>query len=667
MSFDPDKFLEGDDAPGGFDPDAFLSKDQENARIKELNDSDFETFGKSAADALSLGYSPQIVAKYQELVNDKDYLTERDAYSKDLKELKDANPVASGLGTGAGILGSIIVPGGAVAKGAGLAAKVGRGALAGAGMAGLANPGDVEGIIDTLQLGERGKNAAIGGAVGALSAGALHGGGKLLNKLKGSVDELPGVSHIRGPQQEDLYTAAKRLNVPTTKAMRSGDAMLHDLEGSLAEHPSLFGNSIRKQHRKIGEGLKGSIDDILGAADDAPIESIARSTRDSVDDLVAKKFDPLREKFDEIASSTGAIDLSNRTKAANRLAVSKLVKKQVIPDFAKKLQKNVNEGLKNAKTVKDIQKIRQNIGPFSQDRSLSPEDKRFVGELYGKLRSIEDRAIKRSAIKTADTGEEGKKLGSELINNLADTNRSWSEGLKEMQGIAKSFGLNKGIKSPGDLKYHLEGMKDSTLANAIFDTKNSRYAKTIQQAMPEVFEKAKSKKLAEILQKSSFKGEVSPQKFISNTSKLDPVSKEMLFGKNTSVIDDIRTVTNSLPQKFNPSGTSKGNSWAEGGFFNLGNQASGAANRAQYEGLQGLQKATRLGTKALNSDAATKAPRSVSYIEQMASGNGFEKLSNVADSDPARYRDLLEKYRDRKPTQEPIEEEDAKRMFIEGN
>lgn len=124
------------------------------------------TSAEQAANVVSAGYLPQIVGGVKAIAGD-DYVQSRDEYIKEMEARADENPISAAVGTGAGIVGSVALPGGLVAKGLSKIPKIGNvlrgskvarglvGAGSGAGAVLAQNPGEVEGEIDPLQLETR--------------------------------------------------------------------------------------------------------------------------------------------------------------------------------------------------------------------------------------------------------------------------------------------------------------------------------------------------------------------------------------------------------------------------------------------------------------------------------------------------------------------------------
>jgi hypothetical protein len=211
--FDPDEYL-SKNAPGmapgaagsGFDPDKYL-KDNAHHTGGGMGGA-LQAGLEKAANVLTAGYLPQLQSVAEEPIDQtlnlitgrtgKDdqihadaYIPSRDANIKRLAAQSSEHPLASKIGTGAGIAASMLVPAGAASKAVKLGEKMLAGAKAagitGAIYGGLANPGDTEGEISPLQLGDRAENAAktgaLGTVVGGLAPAVVEGATQVLSPL----------------------------------------------------------------------------------------------------------------------------------------------------------------------------------------------------------------------------------------------------------------------------------------------------------------------------------------------------------------------------------------------------------------------------------------------------------------------------------------------------
>lgn len=180
-------------------------------------------------DAASLGYLPQLQAaaepvmtKALDLITGQDvskdlpdYVSRRDENKKRLTQQEKDHPLASTAGTVGGTLASAIPAGAGLSKlpglsklalasapeGAGLAARaaaLGKRTAASAGAAGLqglvSNPGDTEGEVDPLQLGDRAKQGVLGATVAAplhlVGEGVSSVGKMIADRMKTKANQL---------------------------------------------------------------------------------------------------------------------------------------------------------------------------------------------------------------------------------------------------------------------------------------------------------------------------------------------------------------------------------------------------------------------------------------------------------------------------------------------
>lgn len=113
------------------------------------------------------------------------YVGSRDENARRLKLEGEEHPVASGVGTVAGVVGGgLLTAPLAGARAATAGGRILQGAKAGAVMGAAANPGDIEGEVDPVQLDSRIQGAKVGGLIGGSIAGATEALGPLAAKAK---------------------------------------------------------------------------------------------------------------------------------------------------------------------------------------------------------------------------------------------------------------------------------------------------------------------------------------------------------------------------------------------------------------------------------------------------------------------------------------------------
>lgn len=264
---------------------------------------ELETFGKSAADAAILGYSPQLVGLYEALTSEVPYVEARDKYAQELKMLQQMNPVSSALGTAAGIGGTLLVPGGALARAGKVGATVAKmspvakAALSGAAMGAAYNPGDVEGQVQPLQLPERAVGATIGGVTGGVLAKAIPYAGEQLSKAGkwATKKAREKAFEALGPNAGQVKRYAGRIEELGQEVFDKGLLKL----GPASKKTLL--KRAEKQSRIAGEKIGQITDDLVRLEDDIgkiDKQSIANKLRDKLVDFT-ESGDPLENKYFE--------------------------------------------------------------------------------------------------------------------------------------------------------------------------------------------------------------------------------------------------------------------------------------------------------------------------------------------------------------------------------
>ena len=191
-----------------------------------------EGFGQTA----SMGYLPQLQAAAETGVDklgeffgvgpaaadaklreqgfklpERGYVQARDENIARQEAQAKEHPGASMAGKGAGIAVTSMLPVGAAKGAASFGGAALRGAATGAAQGAAYNPGDVKGEVSPLQLEDRGKNALIGGAVGAPLGAIGHGVTKLADKSR-MVDKVKDSAGLSRNVKQEINTALKGVN-----------------------------------------------------------------------------------------------------------------------------------------------------------------------------------------------------------------------------------------------------------------------------------------------------------------------------------------------------------------------------------------------------------------------------------------------------------------------
>jgi hypothetical protein len=261
-----------------------------------------ETAARGYGDSALIGYrdnidaaiEPATAALYnmfqdddKKIDVDPSYVNRRDAENKRTEKLKEENPKSYYGGMIGGAVSTAMLPGLNAAKGASAGARILSAAKTGAAMGALANPGETEGELSDLQLGDRTKNAVVGGLMG----GGLQTAGE-------------GASYVAKKAPELLNKLAEKSAVNATGATGKQAANFSDDAGRelLDRGIVKFGDS----QNKIAERASGAVD-----AANAKIDSaLSQLEQNGVKVDANQIYDKVRAKISELKGDPSQADIA---------------------------------------------------------------------------------------------------------------------------------------------------------------------------------------------------------------------------------------------------------------------------------------------------------------------------------------------------------------------
>lgn len=397
--FNPDEYLteigagQNQPAPtrtpnvGGFDPDAYL------AEVYAPIGRPVEAIIQNAGQAVSGNYLPHIQAATEPYIQkgldfllgdnvdeklkeqgfkiqnapEESYVDRRDKNIQYLDKLTTENPWASRFGTGIGAVSSAFGLGGVVgntakaanvAQKASLANKIYSGVKGGTAIGALMNPGDVEGVVDPIQLKERAANSVFSGAIGGAIPLGIAGVGKVGEVIKNAPETLKKFSQLKSLKSSGAMLKDFRRAFGSNKAYELGQEAIDNRLVSVGDDIADVAAKSKIALAKVG----GELDDVYKSAD--------ASTK------VKINKEDIRKVYDDYSSG-----------AAERLkGISG--GKQV----AEKMQSELDTLLENeAPTFREMQRFRSSIDDkitYSKANKDLPIVEKELKVLRGKIQSM---------------------------------------------------------------------------------------------------------------------------------------------------------------------------------------------------------------------------------------------------------------------------------------
>lgn len=505
------------------------------------------------------------------------YRAGRDDMRNALKTDSEVNPITSGV---AEIGGAIVSPVNKLAKGMSLVK--GGAVLGGVYGLGSSERESVGGNIADAALGA-GTGALFGKVVDKLSKTIAPASQSLANKISPALEKK---------NTQEIIAAADRLGIKVTPGMLDDTGFVQRLEYTLANSPSLFGQSVARNQKAV---LSKVDDAIVGATSEAsnltPYQ-IGDKFKSGLTAKVGERLDPIKTAFDNVADSTKAIGISDKSKEAIVRNIKQIP--EVRLSGGKGKVGEYIDMISNIKTADDAKTVSSLLG--AEIRAAEGKDKLVLMAIKDKVSTIESKSINRAALTTAkelgQRGDYGKQLGKEIITELKGARKGYQELASDLSSVAE----NTRVKFQGGPSAYLdriEAIPNEKIQRSFFNTENLRQLENLKSKFPEEFGLLKQGKLQEIVENSMrpvSQGDagVSSVKFINEVNKINPEAKKLLFGDAVKVLNDIETVQRSMPKNFNPSGTGSQIGWSEALYTN----AKDVGNYALYKGAS-----TNLGKK----------------------------------------------------------------------
>lgn len=596
------------------------------------NISNAESFARGAIQAGSLGFADEIEAGARSLMQNKPYETTRNEIRAQYKQAEMQNPKSYLGGNVTGGIATAFIPGMNVAKGV----SIGKAAMQGAalGAANALGSSDAENLsMDQI------KDIGAGGAIG-LGFSAL---GQSVGKLTGSSKDISKVA--QKANKETIIESAKRLGINVTPGMLDDTGYLERLEYTLANSPSLMGQSINKKQRQVVDKLKDGVSAALKDASNIDKYQTGEQFKSSFIANIGEKLDPISALYDDITESTKHIPISKKAKNAIIRNIENMDEYSITGGEGKPSQYvNYISNLKNAKQVKSLMTM------LNRDiKDAQGAEKYTLLGIKEKLERLEASSIKRAAIELNEAGihkTTADNVGKNLLQDLNEANKAYSQLRTDMRSVAKDARL-KDNYGPNFVLNQIEQIPSENIQRRFFNTNNLRQLKNLKETFPEQFELLRRGEIQKIVEKSTNntlngQGDISAQRFLNEIRKLGPEAKEVIF-KNPELLNDIEIIQKAMPRNFNPSGTAGQLGWQDIVYSNvrdipayaqytIANSKTGKklAEKISNENFRSGSKALNQGiSQSITSGLVNKNNNERSDVNQKWLSNGLNSLINI--------------------------------------
>lgn len=476
-----------------------------------------------------------------EIIKDA-YKRARDKERASLKKDMSDNPRASITGS---IAGAVMSP---LNKVVPTASLMKSGAILG-GVGGLG--GSESETLGGMAL-DTAAGTAIGGTVGAgfdkASSVIRRGAGALKGKFADASNKL-----AKTPVEnlDEVLAASQRLGVKPIEAMKTSNPSYQKLESGLSQSGSFPAMSVREDYNNLFKGLEkagGKISDLKSVDSDF---NLGQGIKAELAEQIAKARAPVSEMYDNIHPDLKQIPVNESivNRVLGSLKRDPIFQNAQGREFLDEYRQNIMQN----PDLSSLKEFRSTLKSMVNENSL-PIDQMRVEAMRKAVTSIRDNSIE--AMK-ADLPKHMHGEVDDLIGRIALADSAHASNIKDINSIKGLVG-NKDFGSPTTFLNKLGGAKEADLATRAGNL-DIQSLRNMQEKFPAIFEKARTAKVNEMLQKASPGGEFRESTFFRQYDGLDQELKDLLFDKNMQQhISDLQAVRQSIPDKLGPSGTPEG-------------------------------------------------------------------------------------------------------------
>lgn len=509
----------------------------------------------------------------------KKYQRERDTAREAFEFARKENPISSTAGS---ITGAVVSPGGKAST----ALKGGKAVAMAATLGGLGGLGLSDAELADREYGKAALDTAIGASVGgAAQYGANKLGGYLASRGAGAADEVieasagspppppggPGSEKGIGKMQrwarqifgeakpvenaDEVAAAIKDISgkeeVPAYLLTR--DQPTQNLASTLIKQPTIGGRMTRKEVMPIYEGLDKFGKAVANRAGSMSQNEAGKAVKRGAAARFKQMIEPAEVIYQELEEKFAGVPIERvafkrgMTKLRNAYKTDFSGRSQALLD---QIENTFNE---NVSDVASLRKFRTSIGSYLESTS-SKAERDIVGELYGVLTRERDRSILRSAVRTGPKIGRGAKA-DRLLGGLKQADRIYREAVTEA-GEALGVEGRRGIPRATAIRQYLDETPAEQLVKDLFDKGNVEQLNRVRATFPEEFKILKDRAVADLVEASSERGQVSAQRLVTRLRKYSPEVQEILMEDLLPKARSAEKTLDALPRNFNPSDTS---------------------------------------------------------------------------------------------------------------
>lgn len=362
-----------------------------------------------------------------------------------------------------------------------------------------------------------------------------------------------------GEQKEnakEIIKSAQDIGSPVLEGMTSASKWIQEGEDALVNGaPTISGIARQKKYQEVYNAIENTTNTALGEGSDYTQAELGNVFKGSLTGKIEESVKPISDLYNEIKQGTEAIPLSERSAPAIARNIEKLQEFRVSPGSPEgQLASRVIKEIENLKTVDDV-KTYKSILMRSISPTASSGEKRMSGILADKLSQLEERSIERYAKDSMKTPQAKERVLS-LIDKRDEANALYKPFIKDVGTLAEKLGKGR-VYGAQDAINFINDLTPESVVQKLFSKKDSEFLKFFSDKFPEEMDLMRQYQKGVIRDAASKSGELTPNRVFSEIDKLQPEIKKSIFTQEElNKLKSAQVVSQSIPESFNPSGTS---------------------------------------------------------------------------------------------------------------
>lgn len=571
---------------------------------------------------------------------------------EDIKAREEVNPITSGVGQVAGLVGSsLLVPGGGAAgimekAGAAVASnvesRIGAAAIKSGIEGAIFQGGNEVGkmvLSDPDQtVGTAAVNVGLAGFLGASIGYTIGGvqslwaskfGPKIESSLAQAGESISGESSnisapastsdfkqitpgsassdildlsAQKPNIRDLQESASNLGIELTPGMQSESPFVQNVEGNLSRRASFSAIATQQKQQAVFDGLDKASKEMLRDATNKSEVQVGKEIQEDLTKHFSDRFKASSAEYNELKPVLKAIPIHDDFKLEAMESLNDNEFAKADPNGLGKFAESLGSRIENVDNLAELKIQRSLMGQELDEAMRSGSPKANV------LKHARD-LLTDMRTKALDIWEDPS------LNTLAKI-RTADANYSKLQKDLSAFSIESGTggsNNVGKLLKNFSKVPYENFPNKVFNTNDVAGMQFFKDNFPKSFEAARRLKLADIAQKSISEAQGKNSQFQVGSflrqlsdNKIGPEARSMLLdGKNLGKLQDIQNIYRAIPGNPNPSGTSYAQAFAN--LFSPSGLMQNLTDAAQYAFLKAQPHLINAAENAGNDEAAQLA------------------------------------------------------------